>query len=833
LLLARNSVEMARQGEPMRFGLHVIAILTGAMATLGAADAASTAKTAPFSTAVQQQTWPVTGLQKPARLIVDHWGIAHIFAATSRDAFFLQGYNAARDRLWQIDLWRKRGLGLLAKSFGAVYVDEDRAARLFLYRGDMAKEWAAYAPGTREATEAFAEGINAYVGEVRAGAKPLPPEFKLTATRPDDWKAEDVVRIRSHALVSNLTSEVARARVACAAGIAADRLRRKLEPQHTTVVPDGLNPCDVTDDVLKDYKLATEAVSFAPLILKGAANARPIRFSGGDAKAPEEGSNNWVIAPARTTTGRAILANDPHRQLGVPSLRYIVQLSAPGLSLIGAGEPALPGVSFGHNDEIGWGLTIFNTDQEDLYVYTLKPGDPESYRYGDGYEKMRIVRETIEVKGEAPRSVELRFTRHGPVLALDAAKGRAFAIRTVWNEPGVSGYLGSARMWRAKSWTDFKAGRDAWGAPPLNLVYADAHGNIGWAPGGITPVRPNWDGLLPVPGDGRYEWKGFLGGDLLPSSYNPKQGWLATANEMNLPPGYPAEERRVSFEWSDPTRITRIKAVLSNLPRSSLADSMALQTDSHSAESARLTALLAPLSSADPDVARALALLKQWDHDETVGSAAAAIYEVWLSEHLGKMAVSAVTPAAARPIVDAGSPDAVISYLEHPDAALGPDPIAARNQLLLASLGEALAELKTLLGPDMTSWSWGRLHHATFEPAVAVLADSTLRAQMSMGPLELPGSASTPRAATYRTFDYAAIGGASVRMVLDAGQWDNSVIINTPGQSGDPFSPHYRDLFALWAAGDYVPLLFSRAAVEREAESVITLTPNTTALAVH
>jgi len=817
----------------MRFRFHVTAILAGALSALVAADAASTSKAPPLSPAVQQLSWPVTGLRKPARIIVDHWGIAHIFASDTHDAFFLQGYNAARDRLWQIDLWRKRGLGLLAKSFGAAYVDEDRAARLFLYRGDMAKEWAAYAPGTHEATEAFVDGIDAYVAEVRAGAKALPPEFKLTATLPDAWKAEDVVRIRSHALVSNLTSEVARARVACAAGIEADRLRRKLEPAHTTVVPDGLDPCDVTDDVLKDYKLATEAVSFTTLILKGAANARPIRFADGDAKAPEEGSNNWVIAPARTTTGRAILANDPHRQLGVPSLRYIVQLSAPGLSLIGAGEPALPGISFGHNDQIGWGLTIFNTDQEDLYVYTLKPGDPDSYRYGDGYEKMRIVRESIEVKGEAPRSVELRFTRHGPVLALDAAKSRAFAIRTVWNEPGVSGYLGSARMWHAKSWDDFKAGRDRWGAPPLNLVYADIHGNIGWAPGGITPVRHNWDGLLPVPGDGRFEWQGFLSGDLLPSSYNPKQGWFATANEMNLPPGYPAEERRVSFEWSDPTRITRIKSVLSNLPRSSLADSMALQTDSHSAESARLTALLAPLSSADPDVARALTLLKQWDHDETVGSAAAAIYEVWLSEHLGKAIVAVATPAAARPIVENGSPDAVISYLEHPDAALGPNPTAARDRLLLASLGEALAELKTRLGPDMTSWSWGRLHHATFEPAVAVLADSTLRAQMSMGPLELPGSASTPRAATYRTLDYAAIGGASVRMVLDAGQWDNSVVINTPGQSGDPFSPHYRDLFALWAAGDYVPLLFSRAAVEREAESVITLTPNTTAVAIH
>ena len=803
-------------------------ILTAA-AILVAVDSNGDAATHPMSagpsTAIHQQSWPVSGLEKPARIVIDHWGIPHIFAASARDAFFVQGYNAARDRLWQIDLWRKRGLGLLAKSFGASYVDQDRAARLFLYRGDMNKEWAAYAPGTHEATEAFVAGINAFAAEVRAGTKPLPVEFKLTGTLPDDWQADDVVRIRSHALVSNVTSEVARAEVACAAGVAADRLRRNLEPAHAIQVPDGLNPCDVTDDVLRDYRLATEAVSFAPPASppKSTSAEGPLRFA--EAEPAEEGSNNWVVAASRSATGRAILANDPHRQLGVPALRYIVQLSAPGLSMIGAGEPALPGVSFGHNDKIGWGLTIFNIDQEDLYVYALKPGDPNSYRYGDGYEAMRVVHESIEVKGEAPRSVDLRFTRHGPVLLLDPVKGRAFAIRTVWNEPGVSGYLGSARMWRANSWTDFTAGRNAWGAPPLNLVYADTRGNIGWAPGGITPVRPNWDGLMPVPGDGRYEWQGFLNGDLLPSSYNPKEGWIATANEMNLPAGYPADERKISFEWSDPTRITRIKQVLGSIPRISLANSMALQTDSHSAQSERLTKLLAPLTSPDPAVNAALSLLKSWDHDETVSSPAAAIYEVWLSKHLGQTAVQTVTPAAAREIVGAGSPDAVITYLEHPDSAIGPDPAAARDALLLVSLGAAVTELKALLGPDMSAWSWGRLHHATFEPAIATLADPAMRAQMSVGPLQVPGSASSPRAATYRTSDFAAIAGASVRMVLDVGAWDNSIAINSPGESGDPYSPHYRDLFPLWAAGDYVPLLYSRAAVEREAESVLMLTP--------
>ncbi|HVY89018.1 MAG TPA: penicillin acylase family protein, partial [Hyphomonadaceae bacterium] len=182
------------------------------------------------SSAVMQHDWKVKGLTAPADIVVDHWGIPHIFAGNQHDAYFLQGYNAARDRLWQIDLWRKRGLGLLAKSFGPSYVDQDRAARLFLYRGDMTKEWAAYAPDAHETVQAFTDGINAYVNEVKAGQKPLPVEFKLTDSMPDLWQAEDVLRIRSHALVSNVTSEVARAKVVCAAGIEADKLRRKIDP---------------------------------------------------------------------------------------------------------------------------------------------------------------------------------------------------------------------------------------------------------------------------------------------------------------------------------------------------------------------------------------------------------------------------------------------------------------------------------------------------------------------------------------------------------------------------------------------------------------------------
>jgi penicillin amidase len=779
------------------------------------------------SSAVREQSWKVAGLNAPADIVIDHWGIAHIFAAGAHDAFFLQGYNAARDRLWQIDLWRKRGLGLLSKTLGPAYIDQDRAARLFLYRGDMDKEWAAYAPESKAWVEAFVQGVNAYVDEVHSGSKPLPFEFKLTDSQPETWAPEDVLRIRSHALVSNITSEVARARVVCAAGLKADRLRRKIEPEgHKMVIPSGLNPCDVPADVLKDYLLATKAVDFKALDptnrhadlppemqLAAAINAQSL-----------EGSNNWVIAPSRTETGRPILANDPHRQLGVPSLRYVVALNAPGLNVIGAGEPALPGISIGHNDDIAFGITIFAIDQEDLYVYETKKGDPESYRYRSGWERMRVVRETIEVKGAMPREVELRFTRHGPVLAEDAVKNRAFAMRTVWNEPGLSGYFGSSRLLMAKTWEDFKAAGNAWGAPPLNIVYADVKGNIGWIAAGRVPVRKNWDGLLPVPGDGLYEWSGFHGKDVLPSLLNPAQGYFATANEMNLPGGYPNEQNRIAFEWTDRSRINRINELLDAKSNMTLADSMAIQTDTVSAQSRRAIALLGSLSSQDAEISQALASLKAWDHDETTSSAVAALYEVWAMKHLGRLTVARATPEAARKLIGDAHLEAVIDYLEHPDSSLGADPPAARNAILSESLTAAVEELKQRLGPAAT-WAWGSLHRATFEPAVAVLADPQRRAQVSVGPLQTPGSASTPRAQAYRSSDFSVIAGASVRMVMDVGAWDNSVVINTPGQSDDPMSAHYRDLFPLWAEGSYVPLRFSRAAVERDAEDLIHLAP--------
>ena len=803
-------------GRRMLAGAGTLALLCG----LGLPAAAD------LPPGVEPERRSVPGLENEAEIIVDHWGVPHIYAQSDRDALFLQGYNAARDRLWQIDLWRKRGLGLLAESFGAEYVDQDRAARLFLYRGDMESEWEAYGPNGRAYAEAFVDGVNAYVRQVLDGELPLPVEFEATGTEPDLWSPEDVVQIRSHGLTRNAASEVLRARMACAAGLEADWVRRKLEPEWQPAIPDGLDPCVIPEDVLADYRLATKAVEFQKAPSTQASLENREFLAEADQAVDRIGSNNWAIAPSRTETGRPILANDPHRAHGVPSLRYVAHLDSPTMSVIGAGEPALPGISIGHNGTIAFGLTIFSVDQEDLYVYELNPENPDQYRYGDEWVDMEVVTETIEVRDGEPQEATMRFTRHGPVLKVEPQNDRAFALRTVWLEPGTSAYFGSVDYMTAQNWDEFSAAMERFSTPSENQVYADVEGNIGWIVGAMTPRRENWDGLLPVPGNGTYEWQ-FLDRADLPSEYNPERGWVATANEMNLPEDFPYEEHRIGFEWADPSRSQRIEEVLSENSSVSLADAMALQLDDTNMLGRRLVALLESLElppDATPAVADALEMLQGWDGVVSAESAPAVVAEIMLSETLPEETIERVLPREAREIVDDGSITAVMEALETPDERLGEDPEATRDAVLVEALTRARTRAAAHLGADPENWRWGLLHRAMFEHAVAPLAGERLAEQMAVGPLAMGGSATTPRAASYND-DFEVSSGASFRMVLDVGNWDASRFINSPGQSGDPFSAHYRDLAPLWAAGLYAPLLYSREAVEESAAHVLALSP--------
>ena len=748
----------------------------------------------------------IPGLSGPAEIIVDRWGIPHISAATPADAFRVQGWNAARDRLWQIDLWRKRGLGLLSADFGPAYVAQDRASRLFLYQGDMDAEWACYGPHAKAWTEAFVGGINAFVSDVLAHPAKAPIEFRKLGTLPTLWQAEDIVRIRTHARVRNLEQEFLRTNVAARHGLETDAFRKRLEPAWTPTLPEGFTLHELPSQILAVYQLATASVAFDGF--------SPIVGS------PEnEGSNNWALSADWTTTGRPLLASDPHRLHDQPSLRYLAHLSAPGLNVIGAGEPCVPGISLGHNDDIAFGLTIFPTDQEDLYVYDLDPTDPDRYRYGDGWETMRVEHQTLTVRGSEATEVELRHTRHGPVLHVDAANHRAYALRTAWTAPGTAAYLASLNYLQARNWDQFLAAQKGWGAPSVNHAYADVAGNIGWVTAGFVPKRPNWDGLLPVPGDGRYEWDGFLPHAVMPRLYNPAKGWVATANQMNLPDDFDVAGHKIGFDWANDSRYCRIAEELEKRTRHSPEDMVALQTDFLSIPGRRLTGLLHDLTPSSAESAKAIKVLARWGHRLAADSAGGALFQIWFGRHLVPATIDALTPPDARKLFGAVLDAAVVlTALEDNDPRLTPSATAIMDRTLAAAWDEAV----TLMGPEPLQWAWGQLHHGFFEHP---LASALGMPDWNVGPLPKGGSELTVNSNGYRPTDFRVINGVTFRMVLDVGNWDAGLVINCPGQSGDPSHAHYRDLFPIWAKEGYFPLVFSKAAIERTAEQRIVVEP--------
>ncbi|MFF5807613.1 penicillin acylase family protein [Streptomyces sp. NPDC012746] len=777
------------------------------------------------------EEYTVEGLAGPVEILVDTYGVPHLYADCEDDLFLAQGFDAARDRLFQLDLWRRRGLGLLAEAFGERFAERDRAARLFLYRGDLDAEWQAYGPGTARIAAAFTAGINAYVDLCERRPDLLPPEFHAVGHRPGRWRPEDVARIRGHGLFGNVEQEVARALTLRDFGPEVEDLRRVREPARVLRVPDGLDPADVPDDVLAVYRLATTPVDFdepgtpAPRI-------RP------------EGSNNWVIGPGRTATGRPLLANDPHRALTLPSLRRLVHLSAPGLDAIGAGEPALPGLSVGHNGHLAFGLTIFAIDQEDLYVYETSPQEPDRYFHDGRWEPMRVVRERVPVAGARAREVELRFTRHGPVIHQDPARRRAFAVRAAWLEPGMAPYLGGLGLLRARTTDEFLDALDRWGAPGENMVWATAEGTIGLRAAGRVPVRPNWDGLLPVPGDGRYEWDGRHPADVLPTLIDPPEGWLASANEMNLPDDFPHDRCAVGFDWDHRYRYERIAEVLGSAEGVTVEDCVRLQGDTVNSAARGVLAVLAERlghcgkASREGELRSAVALLCDWDADERADSAAAALYQIWQRRHLRPallrhaltplVAPSALPDALTRLLVDEELGADVRTDLALLDGLArdtsGPLDHAALDHVLAGSLTAAWAETRALLGDDPARWRWGDLHHAAPAHPLAGLLGDRLPRLRGLPRRERPGSGDTVLNTGYDG-DFRQQEGASFRIVVDVGAWDRSRVVNAPGQSGRPDSPHWDDLYDTWTRDESFPLHYGRAAVEAATRTRVVLTP--------
>ncbi len=775
------------------------------------------------------------GLQRPVEIIRDRWGINHIYAETEDDLFFAQGYAAARDRLFQFEIWRRQATGTVAEILGPRELDRDIGTRLFMFRGDMEQEMAHYHPRGEAIITAYVRGVNAYIAETEARPDLLPMEFGLLGIRPGRWTPQVVIS-RHQGLLGNIGAELAYGRAVHAFG--ADVVKR-LEYFHPGDPDLELDPAVdgslLSQDILHLYDSFRRPIRFQPEDVVVAHRGDEDSFRRLAMLAEEEwaerelharediGSNNWVVSGSRTQTGYPMMVNDPHRTQSAPSLRYWVHLVGPGWNVIGGGEPEIPGVSIGHNGYGAWGLTVFSTDGEDLYVYETNPGNPDQYRYQGQWEDMRVIEEEIAVEGRAPERVRLRYTRHGPVVHDDPPNHRAYAVRAAWMEVGGAPYLASLRMDQAKSWEEFREACNYSNIPGENMIWADRDGNIGWQAVGIAPIRRNWSGLVPVPGDGRYEWDGYLPIKAKPHVYNPPEGYFTTANSNLTAPDFPYRREAIGWEWSDPYRWARVNEVLGSGRKLSMADMIALQHDYLSIPARELVPLLRTLRSSDRTAEEARRRLLAWDRVLDATSVEAGIYVAW-ERRLQDNVAGVFLPAAAREAMGRVGMKRMIDLLLAPPGEFGDDPIAGRDALLVRSLEEAVRGLRERLGGDMAGWRYGqeRYKHALIRHPLSPAVSPEVRRVLDVGPAPRGGNSYTV-GNTGGSDNQTS--GASFRIFVDTGNWDNTVGMNSPGQSGDPESPHYRDLFDLWANDRVFPAFYTRQRIEDVAGEVVVLEP--------
>jgi penicillin amidase len=782
------------------------ALLVVGLILLGIALAASG-----FGAAVVLRAYPKTsgvlripGIREPVEVIRDRWGIPHVYARNAHDLFFVQGFVHAQDRLWQMELHRRAARGELSEIFGERTLATDRFMRTLGLGRAARLEWTLLSESTREALRAYADGVNAFL---RTGR--LPPEFLLLRFRPRPWTPLDSLafgKLMAYELGGNWQSELLRAMLVARFGPRiAERLMPSSLPETPVIVPEaGPRARSQPDDGGDLARIFRDARITVP------------------AGWADVGSNNWVVAGSRTDTGKPYLANDPHLRIGFPSIWYEMHLEGGPYRVAGFTFPGVPFVVIGHNDRIAWGMTNANPDVQDLFVERLHPDNPNLYLFRGSWHPIRKVVEGIQVRGRhEPVRLVVRLTHHGPLLN-DVVEGLAGFVALRWTALLPSTVAeGVARLNRARSWAEFREALGWFHVPSQNVVYADVDGNIGYQLPGLIPIRKGGDGTLPVPGwTGTYEWVGWVPYDALPHLLNPPRGWIATANNRITPAGYPY---LLGMEWAEGLRARRIVQVLTSRDRHTRADMERLQLDVLSLPALEIAPVLARLRTTDPRVRAAQEVLRGWNGVVSVSSRAAAIYEAFLvraAEFLFRpvLGEDGWSQYARRPFAATAF---LLLWRRPQDPWWGP---GGRDGAAERILRRALADLEARLGPDPTRWTWGALHRARFTHVLGGLP--VLDRMLNLPPLPSPGDGWTVNQARYsllEPFDQTIV--ASMRMVIDLGDFDRSVAIHTTGQSGLPFHRHRGDFAPLWVRGEYHPMLWSRSRILEHREATLTLRP--------
>jgi len=777
-------------------------------------------------------TVTIPGLTEPVEVIRDRWGVPHIYAADLRDLFFAQGYVQAQDRLWQMELNRRLAGGRLSEIFGRVTLDTDRFVRTIGIARAAEKDLARLSEESRSLLDAYRRGVNSWLG---ANTGKLPVEFTLLGFRPQPWELLDSLawmKMQAWHLSENWSTEILNA--ALVGKVGPERAARLFGgyPQENPVTLARQTVIRAAERALESFR---DLQGWFP------------------AEALSGRSNCWAVRGSRSVTGKALFAYDPHLGLTVPGLWHTCHLICPGFEVAGATFPGIPGIIVGHNRDITFGFTSAFSDVQDLYLERFNPGKPMECEYNGKWYKAELIEEEIPVKGERnPHRLKVILTRHGPVVGdllriKSENKNLRFALR--WGgQEGSDPLAALLAMDRAKNWVGFCAAMSQWDTPSQNALYADRKGNIGYTLVGRIPIRRRGIGLTPVPGwTDEHEWTDWIPWDEMPREYNPRRGYIVSANNQIVGREYPYT---IGLGTSNGNRAARIEELIKAREKLSLDDFARMQVDQHSRPARRFAVLLSSLAGGiinqkgllpvREQASAALGLLKGWQGELEPDSAAAAVYSVceyyakrrlfepWLGDFTEYYCGRGVQRMSLVSHYLEYSHLVLLEVLEQDDGAWLSTPEGqrrSREQVLAGALKDALSYLSRQGGKDPRRWSYGSFHKAWFNHPIGRRRPFNLIFDPKAVPLG--GSSDTvwqcpplrslpPRRSSY---------SASWRHLVDFSDLDKALWIHSCGQSGHPASKHYKDLIPLWAAGSYAPLLWRRDRVEAEAEARLTLVP--------
>jgi penicillin amidase len=738
------------------------------------------------------------GVTGPVEILRDRHGIPHVYAATSPDLFYGLGLAMAQDRLWQMDWFRRRGDGRLAAILGEGALASDRMHRTLGLDRIATREADRLDQPTRQLVAAFVAGINR---AVEVAGPNLPIEFVLLSYQPEPWTVRDViVALRGFWWSLN------------------GRLQSIAAGEAATYLPEGpLRDAYLTPE-FPDERIVPAGSPYPPDGLAGvpAPAAAP---AGADDGAT--GSNNWAIGRGKARGGAGLLGSDPHQPFALPANWYECRLVGPEDDVAGAAWAGVPGVWFGRNRRVAWGLTNNNASTRDLYREEVDPGDPSRYRDGTAWRRFAERTVEIPVRGRSPEQWTIRETVRGPIVnaivpAVQPGGDPPLALRWVGQEP-LDDLRTLLAVGRAQNWEQFRAALADWALPTFNWGYADADGHVGYQCAARMPRRGRIARGYRNANDPQDRWDGYLPFAALPRLEDPPRGFIASANNAPVPDDYPYP---LVGALGGGARAIRIRETIEGDEGFDRAACLALQNDTLSVRAREVTpALLRRLAaSPDPRVQQFCAQLAGWDYRYTTTTTAPTCFEMFM--HRWKERVAAERfPSHLLPLV-AGQGSHLVRLLIADDL----DWFRGDKTATIAACArEVVAEVARRFGDDPAAWRWGAVHRAHFRHPLANAASADA---FDVGPAEVAGAADTVRNTGLGANPlFAAESGAEYRLVVDLADPRRLWATQCLGQSGQPGSPHYADQFAAWVQGDYHVLHLERPAVQAEQTAVVKLEP--------